>query len=624
MTFRLRLRDWLLANDPAFSRLRQASRITATVVISVALLIAFHFIATPLPPAAYGLAITLSIEGGLAVRDRTASEQLVTRILAVVTGVAMVTLASTLERYRHVSDLVFLVVIFVAVYGRAFGQRWFAVGMFAFMSYFTGAYLRPSLDQLPALVLGAGISAATAHLVRTVLLPDDRYRDLLRAIASVQQRVDEILHEIAAAARRPILKAADRRRLHALEERLKEAVLMAESFIATDNRRPAPEPGVVSADLAIGLFDIHLAAESVIVLSLQAMPPAIVVDAALAKNSGEIERGMQSLGEANVRQLEAARALLWLHTVRDRLDRSLGALKEADLDEPHPVPSPEPSAATATRSRGDTAVKALQRSAGTLAGIVVGLAAASAIGGTVYIVLPLGAACIFLAFYFLPVSYASMTFFVSVVLSLAYSLLGVLTPQLLELRLEETLVGSVAGAAVAFVVFPTKTRTTLDGAIRNWCDKLAELLEEARRGTSGLDLVTRSQALDRAYRDLAAAAKPLGVSWQLVTRPGHVRQTLAVFMGCTYWARIFARKMSQAAESPDDFAAQIAENLKLASKVRETGADYFYRSRSVAAPVERHLPVSRDDAGLGLEMVAVSLERLHSPRVRPAGQERGL
>ncbi len=172
--------------------------------------------------------ITLSIEGGLAVRDGTASEQLVTRILAVVTGVAMVTLASALEGYRHLSDVVFLAIIFVAVYGRAFGQRWFAIGMFAFMSYFTGAYLRPSLDQLPALVLGAGISAAIAHLVRTVLLPNDR--DLLRAIASLQQRVDEILHEIAAAAGRPILRAADRRRLHALEERLKEAVLMAESL----------------------------------------------------------------------------------------------------------------------------------------------------------------------------------------------------------------------------------------------------------------------------------------------------------------------------------------------------------------------------------------------------------
>ncbi len=100
-------------------------------------------------------------------------------------------------------------------------------------------------------------------------------------------------------------------------------------------------------------------------------------------------------------------------------------------------------------------------------------------------------------------------------------------------------------------------------------DKLSELLEEARRGTSGLDLVSRSQALDRAYRELAAAAKPLGVSWQLVTRPGHVRQTLAVFMGCTYWARIVARKMSQGPESPNDFAAQIEENLKLASRVEK-------------------------------------------------------
>lgn len=82
--------------------------------------------------------------------------------------------------------------------------------------------------------------------------------------------------------------------------------------------------------------------------------------------------------------------------------------------------------------------------------------------------------------------------------------------------------------------------------------------------------------------------------------------------------------MSQAAENPSDLAARIEENLKLAREVRENGADYFYRSRSVAAPVERHLPVSRDDARLGLEMVAVSLERLHSPRAEPAGEERGL
>lgn len=658
MTFRLRLRDWLLANDPAFSRLRQASRITSTIIISVCLLIAFHFIVAPLPPAAYGLAVSLSIEGGLAVRDRTSREQLITRIIAVLVGVAMVALASALENHRYISDVVFLIIIFLAVYGRGYGQRWFAVGMFAFMSYFIGAYLRPAPDQLPALFMGAAISAAVAHLVRTRLLPDNRYLDLVRAAASVQRRVDQILGELADTARRPVFTEVDRRRLLTQEERLKEAVLMAESFIPTENRRPEPEPGRASSDLVIDLFDIHLAAESAIVLSFQAMPPASLVEAMLARDPKKIEDEMQRLDGANLKQLETAKALVWLRDVRRRLQRSLAALDESDLQDPATPPGSAPSRRvslslsdpalrtavqitvaagiamvfglmlsrdrwfwavlaaflvfTNTRSRGDTAVKALQRSAGTLFGIVVGIALGTAVAGNLYVILPLSAVCIFLAFYFLAVSYATMTFFVSIVLSLLYSLMGVLTPQLLQLRLEETLIGSVAGAAVAFLVFPTRTRTALDRAVKAWCNNLTALLQDARDGRAGLPLIARSQALDRTYRDLAAAAKPLGVSWQLVTRPGHVRQTLAVFMGCTYWARIFARRMPEAADNgADQFIAQIEENLKIAGKVRERGAAYFYQTRRVAAPVERHLPISKDDAQLGLEMISISLERLH-------------
>ncbi|MGH6805271.1 MAG: hypothetical protein ACREEJ_00215 [Ensifer adhaerens] len=106
MEIRSRVRDWLLANDPAFSRLRQATRITATIVSSVCLLMAFHFLVVPLPPAAYGLAVSLSIEGGLAVRDRTSGEQLVTRVITVIVGVSMVALASVLESHRYVSDVV--------------------------------------------------------------------------------------------------------------------------------------------------------------------------------------------------------------------------------------------------------------------------------------------------------------------------------------------------------------------------------------------------------------------------------------------------------------------------------------------------------------------------------------
>ncbi len=628
MAFRSRMRDWLLANDPAFSRLRQASRITATIVVSILLLMAFHYLVAPLPPAAFGLAASLSIEGGLAVRDTTVAGQRLTRIIAVAVGVSMVGLASVLETHRYASDVVFLLIIFLAVYGRSFGPRGFAVGMFAFMSYFTGAYLRPTLDQLPALFFGAAVSATVAHLVRTRLLPDDRYQDLLRATASVQRRVDQMLLQLAEIARKPVLSEVDRRRLHTAEERLKEAVLMAESFIPTENRRPEPEPGLASADVVVNLFDLHLAAESVIVVSFQSMPPPALVEATLARDGERIE-----------------------------LARSLAKLTPADLEEPQAHMSGGPSrwkpsltdpalkaaiqitlasgiamvfglmlsrerwfwavlaaflVFTNTRSRGDTAVKALQRSAGTLFGIVVGIVVGTLVGGSIYLVLPLSALCVFLAFYFLAVSYATMTFFISVVLSLVYSLMGVLTPHLLQLRLEETMIGSIAGAAVAFVVFPTRTRTTLDAAVATWCDELIGLLQAARDGTSGMVLVARSQALDRAYRELAAAAKPLGLPWQLVTRPGHVRQALAIFMACTYWARVFARRVGTDAElEGTDFKEDIEANLELVRSVRGKGSAYFYEVGRIGAPVDRHLPISKDDAELGLEMIGVSLNRLH-------------
>jgi len=61
MTRRLAVFDWLLAHDPALSRLRMGGRVTLTILLSVGILIGFHLVVTPLPPIAYGLAIILSI-----------------------------------------------------------------------------------------------------------------------------------------------------------------------------------------------------------------------------------------------------------------------------------------------------------------------------------------------------------------------------------------------------------------------------------------------------------------------------------------------------------------------------------------------------------------------------------
>ena len=94
------LRDWLAANDPAFSRLRQATRVTLTIAFSFSILFVVHIVVVPLPTVAYALGILLSIQGGLTVRDKLPSEQLATRLIGCLVSVAVVSLAACALR-RH-------------------------------------------------------------------------------------------------------------------------------------------------------------------------------------------------------------------------------------------------------------------------------------------------------------------------------------------------------------------------------------------------------------------------------------------------------------------------------------------------------------------------------------------
>ncbi len=91
---------------------------------------------------------------------------------------------------------------------------------------------------------------------RLCMLPDDWRRDLLRSLESVQGRVNQILFKLAAlASGRHVSGEPTGRSCASSEERLKEVVLMAESFI------PRPPGGVFdggadpAAELAIRLFD---------------------------------------------------------------------------------------------------------------------------------------------------------------------------------------------------------------------------------------------------------------------------------------------------------------------------------------------------------------------------------
>jgi uncharacterized membrane protein YccC len=644
-------RDWLLANDPALSRLRMASRVTLAIILSVAILLVIHLLVIPLPAAAYGLGIVLSIEGGVAVRDKGNSRQLVTRLLGCLASLAVVGIAASLEDHRTLSDVVFLLVIFLAAYGRVFGPRGHAIGMFAFTSYFMGAYFRPHLSELPVVAIGPVVSALTGHVVRAIMLPDDWRRDLLRTLESVGGRINQILFKIAALASEGQYEEADRQELRQLEERLKEVVLMAESFI------PRPSAGVFeggaepAAELAIRVFDIHLAAESAIVLSLQSLPSFALVHSVI---EGDGTASADKIADKT--QAETARALILLGEARRVLvdvisegRRSNFAGIEAVKDMAAPdkfdfsLTNPLLRSAlqitlasaiamtfglmlsrerwfwavlasflvfTNTTSRGDTAMKSLQRSIGTLFGIAIGLVLATLLNGQMAIAIPVSVACIFFAFYFLQVSYAAMTFFVSIVLCLVYGMTGALTFDLLALRIEETMIGAAAGTAVAFLVFPAKTRGVLDIAIEKWFSALRELLSAFSGGEPRYALITLSQKLDAAYRDLTTAARPLGSSWSVVTRPGRIRQTLAIFLAATYWARL-AAKNYDATEKDAETGQLVERDLSQLEAVTGRGSECFFIDHKNFNVTGRFLPLSNGGSRLGIEMIGSTLQRLY-------------
>ena len=651
------LRDWLLANDPALSRLRMASRVTLAIVLSFLILLAIHDLILPLPTAAFGLGIVLSIEGGIAVRDRGNARQLVTRLLGCVASLTIVAVAAGLEDSRFFSDLVFLVVIARASAGRVFGPRGFAIGMFAFTSYFMGAYLRPSLADLPEVAIGPVVSVLVGHLVRAVLLPDDWRRDLLRSLESVRGRINQILFKLAAIAGSAEVGEADRQELRQLEDRLKEVVLMAETFI------PRPPAGVFdgaadpAAELAIRLFDAHLAAESAIVLSFQSPPPFALVHAVIEADKAE-RASYEGMAESikDRPQSETVRALLWLGEARQQLTQAIDegqassfsgidTISETAQSQPIDFSFANPLLRSAlqitlasaiamgfglllsrerwfwavlasflvftnTNSRGDTAMKALSRSLGTVFGIAFGLGLATLISGEQAIAIPVSVVCIFLAFYFLQVSYATMTFFISIVLCLVYGMTGVLTLDLLKLRIGETVIGAVAGTSVAFIVFPTRTRGTLDAALARWFQALRDLLGALGEGKSSFELIALSQKIDACYRDVTVAARPLGSSWSVVTRPGQIRQTLAIFLSCTYWARILAKSYDMP-NADDNLNRLIAADLALIDNAAPRGSACFLIERKASRTTGRHLPLLREGARLGLEMIGSVLERLY-------------
>src|SRR5690606_5335268 len=119
---------------------------------------------------------------------------------------------------------------------------------------------------------------------------------------------------------------------------------------------------------------------------------------------------------------------------------------------------------------------------------------------------------IFAMFYTAPLSYTLMSFFVTAMLGLLYTLLHTYSWEVLVLRLEETALGVACGVVAAAVVLPIRTDRRTNELLGTVLERLAEVTEAAAAQLSGgsvADLLEKARDLDQALGDLGSATQPL-------------------------------------------------------------------------------------------------------------------
>jgi Fusaric acid resistance protein-like len=215
-----------------------------------------------------------------------------------------------------------------------------------------------------------------------------------------------------------------------------------------------------------------------------------------------------------------------------------------------------------TSSTGDILVKGYRRLAGTVVGVLAGALLAQAVGGDPKVAFALVIVCVFGMFYTAPLSYTLMSFFVTTMIGVLYSLLGIFSEGLLVLRIEETAVGAACGFLAATLVLPIQISKRTDIQLADVLDGLRETLslavieltgglEAARPGGATQDVVHATRGLDSALDTLRASMEPImHPASPLRARRRRARYVLSVLQGAAYHVRTLAAAAELSRDDP--------------------------------------------------------------------------
>ena len=628
-----RVKDRVVASDPGLGRLQLAGN--GAVAMATALGVEY-LLATAIDAGAQGtliamlLGAVMAMMGSMGLASGSVREKARTAVFfPVAIGVGMV--AGVAVAGHHVLMLVvFVVVMFAAVFVRRFGPSFFFYGFMGWMGYFFAAFLGATLATLPGLLLFVVVATAWILLLSVTVLKTHPRRTVARMRSAFGARTREVVGlaaELLEAAPREVRRRRRlRARLHDRQLRMAECALMVDSSLADVEATPV---GWSAPALRRHLVDAQLAidavAHSALTLDAGAGPRTSAAQVAhvarrlaagdhmAAEREARLLLGRTADGEVAVRRAATAvleYAELWRNsrvpsarpdaaeTFEPAVVMMMGNLPGSPAVAQNVAPRTGAwnplgrldmvtrqavqvavagglaivfgsllseqryywavlaafLAFSGTSTRSETAIKAVNRVAGTLVGLFASIWVASLTADSTPLVLVTIVLCMFFGFYLMKVSYAFMIFFITIMVGQLYSVLHEFSDGLLVLRLAETAIGAAAGILVALLVAPTSTRDTVRAARATLLTSLADMLDAVTHRITGTtaetpaDLDGLARTVENALRQLNVVAAPMTRPMLLDNDPTRVRRALMLYAAAATHSRALA---SQVRRDPD-------------------------------------------------------------------------
>ncbi|TDY20043.1 fusaric acid resistance family protein [Paraburkholderia sp. BL6665CI2N2] len=525
-----RVADRLLAADAGLVRLHTALRVALACLLAGVATIAWTVSQDqPITLAAPG--ILFAMVAPLFVRDAQRTAWFGTLFYLYLCACVCFATASVLSHYPLAGDAGFLVVMFIGMLCQACGPRALGCAMLGVVCFYLGLYLHPSTAHLVQSLLLSAFGPLMVALVGRVIVPMRAAASFRLAVHTVTLRASRVLHAPVAA--------------HV--SALNEAALSLEEQLALLNPPDAEtiRERIVEVEVAAGQY--AFASGSV---DDGVKASACVLRHAIARLKEIAQRGdarrVSSAPASTSITLTAAQRfadlrskLCWLPATRATTAALLAMLIGHSL-------SPERwfwavittfVVFLGTRSRADTVYRGAQRLVGTLAGALVSVLLVAPLHDSPVLLVIAMVLCIFGWAYYILSAYAPGVFFITVLVGLVYGELGFAMGPLVELRIEEVLVGCLVSFAVAILMMPLAATRHVEARLAAVLGALRDVVRLAEAGAQAGDAVAAMRKLDRGWHDLRIALRPLQTQRVVVWNPD-VELATGSLLCCLHWARV--------------------------------------------------------------------------------------